>query len=451
MAGGTFDKNVGKARPGTYVNFISTRTEQVSGGPRGAAIIPLAGTDYGPAKTPLKITAAAPDEHMAKLGHSVLDIDNGNMLMIREALKGANTVYVYIVTEGTAAAQGTGGGLKGVAKYKGTRGNKLKYSVVANPAGGFDVDVILDGTVMESFDGVTTVAELAGSEYITFTAAGEDTPIAAVAGVSLAGGTDAEATDNAGVTAFLDDAENLPWDTMAFPFTAEALQAALKSKIKYLREECGKGVQAVAPNFAADYEGIINLSNAYALDSIELTTAQATAFVAGATAGASNVESLTYRQVTGATAVVGRKTNEAAAASIRNGEMFFSVSEDGSIIIEYDVNSLVTIPSGKDKSYKKNRVIRELDTFRSDLVANFPPNKFDNDEEGWDIMKGVGKSLLMQHGPRSEGGVGAIQNVDYDNDFQIDETMSTGDETYFNVAIQPIDSSEKLYFTVTTR
>ena len=68
MAGGTFDKNVGKERPGTYVNFISTRTEQVSGGSRGAAIIPLVGTNYGPGRTPLKITASAPDEHMTKLG-----------------------------------------------------------------------------------------------------------------------------------------------------------------------------------------------------------------------------------------------------------------------------------------------------------------------------------------------------------------------------------------------
>lgn len=450
MAGGTFDKNIGKDRPGTYVNFVSTRRETLSVSTRGTALIPLSGTKYGPAGA-LTIDASAPDEHYAELGYSVYDTGNNNMLMIREALKRANKVIVYILTAGTAAAQGTGGGLKGTAKYKGTRGNDLKYTVVANPVGGFDVEITLGGVLVESFEGVSTAAGLADSKWITFAKSADDAAIEAVAGVSLSGGTDAASTDNSAVSGFLDDCETLPWNVMAFPFTGETLQTALKSKIKYLRDDCGKGVQAVAPNFAADYEGIINLTNGYKLTDVALTAAQATAYVAGASAGATNVQSLTYQPVPGATALSERKTNAAAAASIRNGEMFFSVAEDGSVIIEYDVNSLVTIPNGKDKSYRKNRVIRELDTFRADLVAAFPPNKYDNDEEGWEVMKGVGKSLLMLHGPRSEGGVGAITNVDYDEDFKIDESLSKDDETYIDVGIQPVDSSEKLYFTVTTR
>ena len=44
-----------------------------------------------------------------------------------------------------------------------------------------------------------------------------------------------------------------------------------------------------------------------------------------------------------------------------------------------------------------------------------------------------------------------IKNVDYDTDFNIDESLSSGDEVYFIVAIQPVDSAEKLYFTVKTR
>ena len=41
--------------------------------------------------------------------------------------------------------------------------------------------------------------------------------------------------------------------------------------------------------------------------------------------------------------------------------------------------------------------------------------------------------------------------MDYDADFNIDESLSSGDEVYFIVAIQPVDSAEKLYFTVKTR
>jgi hypothetical protein len=47
--------------------------------------------------------------------------------------------------------------------------------------------------------------------------------------------------------------------------------------------------------------------------------------------------------------------------------------------------------------------------------------------------------------------MGAIKNVDYDADFKIDESLSSGDEVYFIVAIQPVDSAEKLFFTAKTR
>ena len=46
---------------------------------------------------------------------------------------------------------------------------------------------------------------------------------------------------------------------------------------------------------------------------------------------------------------------------------------------------------------------------------------------------------------------GAIKNVDYDNDFLVDREKSVGDETYFNVGLEAVDSAEKLYFTVATR
>ena len=46
---------------------------------------------------------------------------------------------------------------------------------------------------------------------------------------------------------------------------------------------------------------------------------------------------------------------------------------------------------------------------------------------------------------------GAIQNVDYSSDFAVDRGISKGDSTYFNVAIEPVDSAEKLYFTIKTR
>lgn len=447
MASGTFEKGTGAVRPGTYVNFVGTQQNTVAGGTRGVVILPLAGTDYGPAKKFITLTAASPDAARAELGHSIYD-DHKAMLQIREAFKGASAVIVYVLAEGKTAATGNSAGLTATAKYKGTRGNKLSYAVIANPAGGFDVEVSLDGAKVELFEGVTDVAALAGSQYITFTA-GEGA-LAAVAGITLAGGEDA-ANTNADVTAFLDGAEGQSFDVLCFPFENEELHAALKTKIKYLIENVGKPIQAVAPNFAADYEGIINVTNGYALGDTELDAAQACAFVAGVTAGASKTTSNTYRTVDGATGVVGVKTHEQAVAAINAGELFFSVSEAGNVVIEYDINSLVTLTQDRDASYKKNRVMRVYNEYLKALQLNFPPNRFDNNEDGWQAMEGIGRTIHKQFGPRADGGDGAIQNIDYDNDFKVDRELSKGDQTFFNVGIQAVDSAEKLYFTVSTR
>lgn len=450
MAGGTFDKTVGKTRPGTYINFESTRSDVVGGGSRGNTLIPLLNTSYGPAKEAITLTAASPDAAKAKLGYSVTDDDEkGNMLLIREAFKNSYTVVVYICTEGNAAATKSGGGLKATAKYKGTRGNNLSFSIVSNPIKGFDVEIYLDAAKVEAFEEVETVDDLKKSEYITF-AKESEAGISAIAGVALSGGTDAETT-NSDVTAFLDASESIKFNTMAFPVEESALHAACKSKINYLRENTKKRIQAVIPNFAGDYEGIINVTNGYKLSDREVSAVEATAFVAGITAGASNIQSNTNSIVEGAVGVVEEKNHEDAVTSIKAGELFFSVSDNGKVVIEYDINSLITYGNKKDKSYSKNRVIRVFDTFAESLQLNFPPNKYDNDPDGWEVMEGIGRTILKQYGTKSDGGIGAIKNVDYDNDFLVDTELSSGDETYFSVGLEPVDSAEKLYFTIATR
>ena len=79
-------------------------------------------------------------------------------------------------------------------------------------------------------------------------------------------------------------------------------------------------------------------------------------------------------------------------------------------------------------------------------MLNFPPNRFDNSPDGWDIMEGLGRAILMLFYD-----VGAIKNVDYENDFLVDREASSGDEVFFNVGLEPVDSAEKLFFTIRTR
>ncbi|MEG2119878.1 MAG: phage tail sheath C-terminal domain-containing protein, partial [Pseudoflavonifractor sp.] len=156
--------------------------------------------------------------------------------------------------------------------------------------------------------------------------------------------------------------------------------------------------------------------------------------------------SLTYKKYDGAASVSGAKDNAAAVAAINAGEFFFSISEAGEVVVEYDINSLTTFTTKKTKDYRKNRVMRVYDTFGEWCVLNFPPNKFDNDPDGWGSMEGIGRAGLTQFGEAH-----AIHNINLETDFTVDRQTSHGDETYFNVALQATDGSEKAYFTIRTK
>lgn len=466
MAGGRFDKLIGKERPGTYINFESGRDNNaIKTGTRGTVIVPLPKPTYGPAKKFIKLTTDNPDAEAATFGYSIYDNDpNRQMLLIREAFKRATTVYVYILTEGKKAqaeitmtiqaadeetsTDAVTNNLTAIARYGGSRGNALTVTVDANPLGGYDVIIHLDGSKVTQYEGLNTVEELIALDnpYISFMGEGS---LGETAGQNLAGGSDEEAV-NMDITAFIDEWENVKFNTVAFPFDgegAENVKQAALTKVKYMRDSMGRGVQVVIPDAGnMDYEGVINVTNSVSLNGDVLSRAEVCSWVAGATAGATNTQSLTYNLYAGATEVVDLKTNEEAIAAIKAGEFFFSVSDDKEVVVEYDINSLITFADKKDKSYRKNRVIRVYDTFQEAVQLNFPPNKFDNDSDGWEIMEGIGKTVLRQFAD-----AGAIKNVSYDEDFLVDREASVDDETYFNIGLQAVDSAEKLYFTVTTR
>ncbi len=456
MAGGTWSKLSGKERPGTYINFETTERNIVGIGERGTVLLPLINYCYGPAETFISINNSAPDEHYAELGYSVYEKP---LLLVKEALKCAKTVIVYIPAQGAHAA-GTveTPAIAAKAMYGGSRGNALSFDCVANEEAGFDVNVYLDNELVETFEGLTTIGELidAGSAWIKFSG-DKNVALADFSAISLAGGEDGSTT-TLSMTKFLDASEAQSWNTMAFPMEVEeggdkSLFTALVSKIKYLREDVGKYRQAVLSDYTCDYEGIINVCNGYILsDGTEINAAKATAWVAGATAGADCVTSNTYKVVEDAADILGLLSHSEIVAALKAGQFIFSFNEKTEVAVEYDINSLTSYNDGKKaQSWRKGRVLRVLDSFGESCQLNFPPNKYDNDEDGWNVMEGIGKTILKLFGPKSEGGVGAIRNVDYDNDFLVDRELSHGDEVYFNVGIQPVDSAEKLFFTITTR
>lgn len=444
MAGGTFKLSSPKVRPGAYVVTKNGKQPTASNAPSGIAIIPLIGYDWGPRGEMIHLTNESPDAAKVKFGRSIYD-DNECMVMLQLMFLNATEVYTYIAGGGEKAKgtitlkSGTG---NVTAKYPGTLGNKLKVVSVANPEGGFDVSVVLDGSEVELIEGATKVTDLK-SDYVDFAGEGE---LAAFASASLTGGTNEDSKVNASVATFLDMAEKIKFNYMALPTSEASLIAAAVTKIKYIRNSIGWKCGLVVANSAADYENIYNLTNAIEYAGEELTIPQSTAWLAGAAAAAGYTTSLTYTTVTGATGVVGTKTNEESIQAIKKGETFFTISESGDVILEYDVNSKVTFTQDDPTDILKGRPCRVYDSFANDLLLTFVPGRFNNDPTGWTVMEGLGRAILKAY--QNDG---AIQNVDEENDFLVDRGASTGDSVYISCGIQPVDSAEKYYFTVIAR
>lgn len=444
MAGGTFTGK--KVRPGVYVNVVSNKKNASTSGQKGTVLIPFIVHDFGPTGEMINISSSYPELQFEKLGHSVYDTSNANMLLVREALKRAANVIVWIIKTGTKAT-GSGGGLTGTAKYGGTRGNKLSFAVTANTLDDtkFDITISLDGVVVSTYTGIANIGEAVEIEdpWIDFAKTANDSVLAATAGVNLTSATAATAI-NSDVTNMLDAVENAAFDVILFPSENTDLATAFVSKVKTLNDNIGKNVIGVMPNMAADYYGIINVTNSVKTsDGVTLTTAQAAAWVAGATAAAECTEALSYQEYDDAVEIVGVKGSEAAELALKQGQFFFSYF-NGKIVVEDDINSLVTVGEKQDVSYKKNRVVRTIYEVVKSIKDEFPPNKYSNSDTNWDIMDEHGQAILSYF-----EGIDAIDNVE-ESDFEVDRDKSAGDHTFVNLQIKPIDSAEKLYFTIYT-
>src|SRR5690606_23280447 len=181
------------------------------------------------------------------------------------------------------------------------------------------------------------------------------------------------------------------FNTMAAPVDDETLKSVFVAFVKRMREDEGKKIQVVLPDYAtADYEGVISVKNGVVLaDGTVLNNVQATAWVAGATAGANVNQSLTYAAYDGAVDVDTRYTHTQIVQALQNGEFLF-VPSDGRAIVEQDINTFTSFTPEKRQHFSKNRVIRVLDSLGNDLKRIFEQfyiGKVNNDDDGRNLFK----------------------------------------------------------------
>ncbi|MCY8284895.1 phage tail sheath family protein [Bacillus inaquosorum] len=463
MNGGTFTVGKEKERAGIYFNFKTTAEDRVSVGERGTVALPIA-SSWGEVKKFISISSI--EDLNKKVG---LNIDDPSLLLLREAMKKASTVLLYRLTEGLRAQADISEGVKATALYGGTKGNDIIIRITENVIDSSKVDVTtyLDQSEVDK-QTVSKAEELKANKLVEFTGKGDLTvsipltgtapedvsgDLPASSGIRLSGGTDKTPT-NADYTAFLEAAETEYFDTIALPVEDnEQLKATFVAFIKRLRDNQGLKVQGVLSNYKGDNEGIINVTGGVLLeDGTEITPEKATAWVAGASAGATFNQSLTFVEYAGAVDVLTRLDNDQVIQRLANGEFLFTYdSRDKSVSVEKDINSLTSLTAEKNKMFQKNKIVRVLDAINNDLTSQLKVLIKSRKASGSDVpatndgLQFV-KTLITQYLSVLQDN-GGITNFDSENDITI-ALNSDRDGFLIDLAVQPVDAAEKFYFNV---
>lgn len=443
MAGGTWTSQ-NKIQPGVYINTKSQGNVAANVGTRGVVAIaePLS---WGPSGI---VQTIIPGEDVRPyIGY---DITAEQAMFLREMIKGGDTtsgpakILLYRLTgTGGAKAAVTSGELTVTAVYEGTRGNDLSIVIQEDPdtEGSFSVSTLLSGAVVDQ-QIVARVGELIGNSWVTFSGNGV---LAATAGVALTAGKDPVVTAS-DYAAFLTAIEPYRFDVLIYDGNDKTTMQAISTFVKRISNNVGTKCQAVMANAqTANSEWVISVNNGVKLsDGTILTAGQATWWLGGAEAGAMYHESLTYAQYPDALEANPKLTDTQIEAAIQAGDIVFIDTFD-KVKVCMDINTLTSFTADKGKEYSKNRVMRVLNQFCNDVYAyfsNYFIGKVDNDDTGRNLLKGwiVGYLNEMQAN-------GGVQNFVAD-----DVTVQAGgaiDAVLVTVWIQPVDSIEKIYMTVT--
>ena len=442
MAGGTWSSQ-NKERPGVYIRFKSKDGLALTVGDRGTVAIcePLS---WGPETQVMEIEAGAD-----MTPYTGYDITNSKNRFLNEIFKGSNRTaapkkVLLFRPAGTGAVKAsvTSGSLTATAKYSGVRGNDISIVIteLSDPEGTFTVSTVIDGKI-EDQQTAKTCADLTDNDWVVFSGTGA---LTATTGAPLTGGKDGD-VKSSDYADFLTKIEPYKFDIIIYDGSDSTVQDAMVAFVKRIAEESGHYSQLVASGlnnpdsrYVIDVESGVTLS-----DGTVLTAQQATWWVGGAEAGAAYNKSLTYAAYPNAVLASPVMTNSQYIAALAAGKLLF-FSEDGAVKVERDINSLVTYTPDIGKSFRKNRVIRLCSTIANDIYKQFSQNYIgavDNEDDGRGLFKKsiVGYLLDIQ---ANKG----IQNFSPED--VIVEAGADIDAIVVSIAIQPVDSVEKIYMNI---
>ncbi|TPR21448.1 phage tail protein [Apilactobacillus timberlakei] len=450
MAGGIFTLH-NKVRPGAYINTKSAKPIAKDDS-RGTVLL-MNGVQYGWGNNGI-VELTSDSDFKSLLG---VKSNDSSLLTVNEALKGATQVLLVNANDGNHA-QYSDDSLpwKINAKYAGIKGNDITIDLIQDAVDNtkiiikilFDFEVVDTQTIS-----MNEPQYIQDNDYVSFTLDNSKTDklkdFVGQNTVKLTGGTTNPVNDLSKQMNLLSDAMQKHHFTVATTAGFDEnsnIHSLLVEMVKDLRDKQGLKVTAVVPYNTTkyDYEAVSVVENGVILqDDTIITSTVAAAYFAGKSSSVPLNQSLTYADYDNAKQSYPALGNEEIIRSLKNGHIVFTDRQQGGVVIEQDINSLVNFTDEKSYQFHKNRELRALDE-----IANNTKMVFERDYIGKSTNNAGGRNVFK--GDRVEYFKQLIGNNVIDNYGDLDVSKGEeDDQVIINYSITPVDSMEKLYNTIT--
>jgi hypothetical protein len=466
MPGGvwtTGDINNPETRPGAYFNLIAQAIALIGEGEAGTVGL-IGRADWGPVDEWVEVTSEAElvsnfgvGLSIPKLGKQAVRGGAGALRVLRIA--GSSVATAELVLDDAVPDPA----LTVSALYPGARGNTFSVSVAANPVAGVDLKVFEGATLLETFtspDGHNdSFAELIHgvSRFIDAVVTGTaNRVVAAVASTPLAGG-DSGATVVAGdyttaqaqvlgedIDVLVQDDEDD--DAIQDSLAAFAEDARLQGSrfITVIGSAAGDTLNgSITRATSFDNEGIVYVFPGFTdTEGVIYTGQEAAARVAGLIAAAGITKSVTFSPIPDGADVELRLTNSQVSQALGAGILPL-VFDGTSVAVEKGINTLSTITEDKPLAFTRIRTVMTLDAVQDGLEQGLKGliGQVNNDDDGRATVLGAAQAFLDQLISARALKPGGF--VELDPEFE-----QEADNVFLRVAVQPLDSIEKIFVTV---
>jgi hypothetical protein len=421
LGGGIFTSQT-KVLPGSYINIVSTSSNQSNVGERGVVALPMI-LKWGDSGEVITVTADEfQRESLSLFGYAY---DAPELLELREIFKHAQKVHVYNLSDKSPVKSSC---KYATAKKEGSRGDQLKLVIQSNVDNEslFDVTLYFGSTIVHE-QTVANIAALKDNDFVDWT----DVELAVEAGVNFTGGSDGT-TDNNSYQNALNAFENYKFNILVTP-NADAIDLFV-AYTKRMRDERGIKFQTVIPAVkSSNYEAVIEVPEDQPV----------TMWVAGALAGCAVNKSCTNMKYDGEKTIPVNRTQMELEDCVRDGIFVFHKVEN-EVRVLMDINSLTTFTDEKNEMFSSNQVIRVIDQCANDTARIFNNKylgKVQNDQAGRVSLW----NEIVTHRRELE----QIRAIDaYNSETLIVSAGSHKNSVVVSEVIIPVSSMEKLYMTI---